>query len=120
MNATALAFIVFSLALSRVTTSAANVFNLERSFKATSLFSVSANSTCGGDPPTTFVYNEQQFNCSTGEHHAGFLLDNDPSTWWQSDNGDDPVSITFSLEVKFRGRGTIIIISGIICSLRYP
>lgn len=74
----------------------------ENGFKATQLFELTTNSTCGGDPPTSFVYNNQTFTCSTGEHHAMLALDGDFNTWWQSNNGDDPVSLTFSgLEVSY-------------------
>lgn len=68
-------------------------------FKATSLFQATANSTCGRDPPTTFVYQGEVLNCSIGDHPILFAVDDDASTWWQSDNGADPVSITFVLEV---------------------
>lgn len=70
------------------------------SFKATSLFAIAANSTCGRDPPTTaaFFYRGEIFNCTTGDHPPLFALDSDPSTWWQSDNGADPVSLSFSLD----------------------
>lgn len=66
-------------------------------FEVTALFEIAANSTCGGDPPTFFVYDGEVFNCSVGDHPAGFALDDNPNTWWQSSNGDDPVSITLSL-----------------------
>ena len=63
----------------------------------TQLFDIKANSTCGGEPPTSF---QSRFgtvlNCSLGEHNASFALDGDPNTWWQSQNGDDPVALTFS------------------------
>lgn len=78
------------------------------SFKATALFNVTANSTCGGDTPTIFVYRGGVFNCSNGDHTPRFVLDNDPNTWWQSGNGVDPVSITFSL------RGFKVVISSTI------
>ncbi len=76
------------IVLSLVLTSGA-VFT-EESFEATALFDASANSTCGGAPPTI---------CSAGERSVEFALDGDPTTWWQSNDGDDPVSLTFSLKV---------------------
>ena len=71
---------------------------------ATQLFSLVTNSTCGGDPPTLFESRSGEFmNCSVGEHNASFAVDGDPNTWWQSQNGDDPVVLTFSLtEVTHR------------------
>lgn len=71
----------------------------ENAFEATALFEVSANSTCGGDPPTIFIYDDALFNCSLGDHSADFSFDSNPDTWWQSNNTDDPVSILFSLQV---------------------
>lgn len=70
-------------------------------FEVTSFFVASSNSTCGGDPPTIFVYNGQEFNCSVGDHPADFSLDGNLNTWWQSSNSDDPVSIMFSLNEVF-------------------
>ena len=69
----------------------------EESFEATSLFESTANSSCGGDPPTTFVHRGDVFNCSSGDYPTSFLVDNDASTWWQSVNQSDPVLLTFSL-----------------------
>jgi hypothetical protein len=69
----------------------------EESFEATSLFESTANSSCGGDPPTTFVHRGDVFNCSSGDYPTSFLVDNDASTWWQSVNQNDPVLLTFSL-----------------------
>lgn len=66
-------------------------------FEATSLFEVTANSTCGGDPPTKFIYEGEEFNCSFEDHSAHFSVDKNPNTWWQSNNTDEPVFITFSL-----------------------
>ena len=70
----------------------------------TRLFSFEANSTCGGEPPTPF---ENRFgellNCSVDEFDARFAVDGDPNTRWQSQNGDDPVVLTFtSSEVSGR------------------
>ena len=76
----------------------------QNGFEATSLFEVTANSTCGGDTPTEFIYEGEEFNCSFGDHSARFSLDKNPNTWWQSNNTDDPVFIMFSLaelEVQF-------------------
>ncbi len=67
-------------------------------FEVTSLFRATANSTCGGDPPTIFAYNDVLFNCSIGEHDASLVLDKDNSTWWQSMNEEGVVAITFSLD----------------------
>ena len=64
----------------------------------TRLFSFEANSTCRGEPPTQF---ETRFgellNCSVDEYNASFAVDGDPNTRWQSQNGDDPVALTFTL-----------------------
>ena len=71
------------------------------SFDVTQYFSIAANSTCGGDPPTLF---QDQLNigvlvnCSVGEHEPQLAVDGDPDTWWQSANGDSPVELVFSLE----------------------
>ena len=70
----------------------------------TRLFSFEANSTCRGEPPTLF---ENRFgellNCSVDEFDARFAVDGDPNTRWQSQNGDDPVVLTFtSSEVSGR------------------
>ena len=69
----------------------------------TRLFSFEANSTCGGEPPTLFETRSGELvNCSVGEHNASFAVDGDPNTRWQSQNGDDPITLTFSLsEVSY-------------------
>lgn len=66
----------------------------ENGFEATSLFEISANSSCG-DPPTNF--GEGEFNCSFGEHLPPSALDNDFNTWWQSGVTDYPVTLIFTL-----------------------
>ena len=70
------------------------------SFEVTQYFSLAANSTCGGDPPTLFQdqFNGGIANCSVGEHDPQLAADGDPNTWWQSANGDTPVELVFSLE----------------------
>lgn len=64
----------------------------------TRFFSFDANSTCRGEPPTQF---ETRFgellNCSVDGYNASFAVDGDPNTRWQSQNGDDPVALTFIL-----------------------
>lgn len=72
------------------------------SFEATALFGATANSTCEQDPPTTSTFGDDGaiFNCSTEDHAVMYALDGDPNTWWQSRNGDDPVSLIFTLEVS--------------------
>lgn len=72
----------------------------EPSFDVTRYFNLTANSTCG-DPPTLFEDRNAPgvlLNCSAGEHEAHFALDGDLNTRWQSANGDNPVSFTFSLQ----------------------
>ena len=64
----------------------------------TQLFAFDANSTCGGDPPTLFELRSGELqNCSLSEHESNFAVDGDPTTWWQSQNGKDPVALTFTL-----------------------
>jgi hypothetical protein len=74
-----------------------SVLGASNAFKATALFEVTANSTCGRDAPNNFVHEGEVFNCSDGDYPAASMLDGNPSTWWQSENGDDPVSVMFSL-----------------------
>ena len=63
----------------------------------TSFFEIQTNSTCGGEPPTLFLARSGTFlNCSLGEYNASLAVDGDLNTWWQSQNGDDPVAVTFS------------------------
>lgn len=65
----------------------------------TRYFSFSASSICG-DPPTQFefpVNSGQLQNCSAGDHVEAFATDGDPATWWQSANGETPVTFAFSL-----------------------
>ena len=81
--------------------SALAVIAEQSSFEATALFGTTANSTCEQDPPTTFGDGAGAvFNCSSEDHAVMYALDRDPNTWWQSRNGDDPVSLSFSLEVS--------------------
>ena len=64
----------------------------------TQFFAFDANSTCGGDPPTLFELRSGEFqNCSLNEHESSFAVDGDQTTWWQSQNGEDPVALMFSL-----------------------
>lgn len=72
----------------------------------TQLFAFDANSTCGGDPPTLFELRSGELrNCSLSEHESNFAVDGDPTTWWQSQNGEDPVVLVFTLsEVSNSGR----------------
>jgi hypothetical protein len=64
----------------------------------TRLFSFEANSTCRGEPPTPFETRSGELrNCSVDEFNARFAVDGDPNTRWQSQNGDDPVVLTFTL-----------------------
>ena len=63
-------------------------------------FTASTNSTCG-DPPTLFEEPQNPgvlLNCTSGDHDAELALDGDLDTWWQSENGVTPVSITFTLQ----------------------
>ena len=63
----------------------------------TRFFEIQTNSTCGGEPPTLFQSRSGTFlNCSFGEHNASLAIDSNLNTWWQSQNGDDPVAVTFS------------------------
>lgn len=71
------------------------------SFDVTRHFSLSANSTCGGDPPTLFEDQNAPgvlLNCTVGEYEARLALDGDSNTRWQSATGDTPVTLTFSLQ----------------------
>ena len=71
------------------------------SFEVTQYFSLAANSTCGGVPPTLVLdqLNPGEFvNCSIGERDSQLAVDGDPDTWWQSANGDTPVELVFSLQ----------------------
>ena len=68
------------------------------SLDVTRLFTLETNSTCGGVPPTLFESRSgESLNCSLGEHNSSFAVDGDPTTWWQSQNEDDPLALTFSL-----------------------
>ena len=68
------------------------------SLDVTRLFTMETNSTCGGDPPTLFESRSGDLmNCSLSEHNPSFAVDGDPTTWWQSQNDNDPVALTFSL-----------------------
>ena len=72
-----------------------------RSFDVTRHFSLSANSTCGGDPPTLFEDQSAPgvlLNCTSGEYEARLALDGYPNTRWQSATGHTPVALTFSLQ----------------------
>ena len=75
-------------------------FSSAPSFEVTQYFSLAANSTCGGVPPTLFQdqFNGVFANCSIGEHDPQLAVDGDLETWWQSANGDTPVGLVFSLE----------------------
>ena len=100
----ALAFSIFSQIQLEVI---ATLVLPEDCFEATSLFAVTANSTCGGDPPTN---HSQSSNCSVEEHFASFARDDDFRTWWQSIPEEEPVALTFSLDKQlevnlFKGCG---------------
>lgn len=69
-------------------------------FLATSLFDISASSTCGEDTPLNVVDSGQLLNCSPGEHSVAFSVDNNLNTWWQSIDDDDPAMITLTLQVS--------------------
>ena len=72
-----------------------------RSFDVTRHFGLSANSTCGGDPPTLFEDQNAPgvpLNCTAGEYEVRLALDGDSNTRWQSATGDTPVTLTFSLQ----------------------
>ena len=72
----------------------------------TRYFSFSASSTCG-DPPSLFefpVNSGQLQNCSGDDHVEAFATDGDPTTRWQSVNGETPVTLTFSLR-QVSGKG---------------
>ena len=72
-----------------------------RSFDVTRHFNLSANSTCGGDPPTLFEDQSAPgvlLNCTSGEYEARLALDGYSNTRWQSATGHTPVTLTFSLQ----------------------
>ena len=85
-----------------------------RSFDVTRHFSLSANSTCGGDPPTLFEDQNAPgvlLNCTVGEYEARLVLDGDSNTRWQSATGDTPVTLTFSLQqvsLTKKGEGLVL------------
>ena len=72
------------------------------SLDVTSYFSFAANSTCGNTPTISDQLASgvpsEIFSCFFGEHNASFALDSDLGTWWQSENGESPVQMTFVLE----------------------
>lgn len=70
---------------------------VEEGFLATSLFNVTASSTCGMDTPPTA---DLLLNCSAEDHSPAYSTDRDLNTWWQSEEGDDPAVITFTLKVS--------------------
>lgn len=64
----------------------------------TRLFSFEPNSTCRGEPPTQFETRSGEIlNCSSNEYNAGFAVDGDPNTRWQSQTGEDPLALAFAL-----------------------
>ena len=95
-------FLILSITGVSLLTGSANGPRLD----VTRLFSFEANSTCRGEPPTQFeTRSGELLNCSVNEYNASFAVDGDPNTRWQSQNGDDPVALTFTLsEVSGRVR----------------
>lgn len=81
------------------------------SLDVTNLFSLEINSTCGGETPTLFESRSGELsNCSLDEHNSSYAVDGDPNTWWQSQNGDTPLALTFTLSevrCKISGRACI-------------
>ena len=64
----------------------------------TRLFSFEPNSTCRGEQPSQFETRSGEIlNCSLDEYNASFAVDGDPNTRWQSQTGDDPLALTFTL-----------------------
>ena len=62
-------------------------------FEGTSLFNITASSTCGLDTPTSIS------NCSNEDHSVTYASDRNLSTWWQSEEADDPALVNFTLKV---------------------
>jgi len=73
-------------------------FSLARSlgggFEATSFFSVTTSSNCDSDTPTSFG------NCSIEDHSVAQATDLNLDSWWQSEEGDDPAQLNFTLQVS--------------------
>ena len=63
----------------------------------TRFFSLEASSTCGDTPPSGSG-DLGIVSCLPGERNASFVLDDDLESWWQSEDGESPVELTFSLQ----------------------
>ncbi len=59
-------------------------------------FSLEASSTCGDTPPSGSGLGI--VSCLPGERNVSFVLDDDLESWWQSEDGESPVDLTFSLQ----------------------
>ncbi len=63
----------------------------------TRFFSLEASSTCGDTPPSGSG-DLGIVSCFPGERNASFVLDEDLESWWQSEDRESPVELTFSLQ----------------------
>ena len=64
----------------------------------TRFFSLEASSTCGDTPPSGSGDGLGIVSCLPGERNVSFVLDGDLESWWQSEDGESPVELTFSLQ----------------------
>lgn len=60
------------------------------------ILSVTSNSTCGDTPP---------YQCSTPTpHNPDLVLDGSNATWWESANGEQPVRMSLSSDVRMQSK----------------
>ncbi len=64
-------------------------------FLSTSFFNATASSTCGEDTPPI-----NATACPPGDHSIQAAFDGNLSTWWQSEDEDDPAMFNFTLKVR--------------------
>lgn len=93
--AKALIVLALSIAIGHFFTRNSVTGTVPESLDVTEYVSFAANSTCVDTPP--IEVSEDVSSCSE-DHNAQLALDGDPDTWWQSENGETPVELSFTLE----------------------